>query len=161
MRHRFEKANFEDPALRSLLEAHREDMFKTSPPESVHTLDWETLQTPDLSVWTLVLDNRLVGCGAIRELDATSGELKSMRVEPRLQRRGLGAKLLSFLESVAMDRGYHRLYLETGTHAFFEAAQRLYRRFGYQPCPPFGKYRVDPHSLCMSRDLVEGDQMRE
>lgn len=150
---RFEKACFEDTSLRALLEAHRRDMYATSPAESVHTLSWEALQGEGLSMWSMFQDDQVVGCGALRELSPSSGELKSMRVDGSLRGKGLGTKLLSFLESVAIERGYERLYLETGPEPFFEPARKLYLRFGYEVCPPFGSYREDPHSLCMRKDL--------
>lgn len=112
-------------------------------------------------MWSMLLDGQSVGCGALRELSPRSGELKSMRVDASLRRRGLGAKLLSFLESVAIERGYSCLYLETGTEPFFEPAQQLYRSFGYQPCQPFGSYREDPNSLYMIKDLAVLDRSRE
>lgn len=158
---RFEKACFEDTSLQALLEAHRSDMYQTSPAESVHTLDWDALQSEAVSMWSLLQDSTVVGCGALRELSPRSGELKSMRVDASSRRKGLGTKLLSFLESVAMERGYARLYLETGTQPFFEPAQKLYRRFGYQPCPPFGSYREDPHSMCMTKGLESLDLSHE
>lgn len=130
-------------------------MFITSPAESVHTLNWEDLQAQDVTLWTLEADQQVAGFGALRELDPKTGELKSMRVDPTLRGRGLGAKLLDFLESVAMERGYERLYLETGTDEFFAPAQRLYERFGYDACPPFGSYHEDPFSLFMTKALLD------
>jgi putative acetyltransferase len=53
----------------------------------------------------------------------------------------------------ARRRGYARLYLETGSMAFFEPARALYRGFGFVPCPPFGDYRADPYSVHMALSL--------
>ena len=34
------------------------------------------------------------------------------------------------------------------------AARSLYREAGFQPCPPFGPYTVNPHSICLTLALV-------
>ncbi len=51
-------------------------------------------------------------------------------------------------------RGYRRLSLETGSMLAFEAAQRLYRSFGFTFCGPFADYKADPNSVFMSLELA-------
>jgi hypothetical protein len=63
------------PEIRELLEEHLARMRRHSPPESVHALPIEQLRKPEITFWT-VWDNReLLGCGALKELDA--GRAKS------------------------------------------------------------------------------------
>jgi len=46
-----------------------------------------------------------------------------------------------------------RLSLETGSTEAFAPARRLYEKYGFEACGPFGTYREDPHSAFMTRDL--------
>lgn len=140
--------------VRQLLEEHLADMFATSPPESVHALDFAALQHPDLTFWTAREHGMLLGCGAVLELSACSGEIKSMRTASTARCRGVAAQILQTIIGEAQARGYTSLVLETGTQDFFAPAHRLYARHGFLPCPPFGSYGEDPNSfyLCLALD---------
>ena len=50
--------------------------------------------------------------------------------------------------------GYQRVSLETGTAHAFAATRSLYRKAGFRPCPPFGPWTVNPHSICLTLALV-------
>jgi putative acetyltransferase len=130
----------------ALLQAHLDSMHENSPAESVHALDLDALRQPDITFWTAWEGDSLMGCGALRELAADHGEVKSMRTHDAHLRKGVAAALLAHIMSSARDRGYQRLSLETGSGTAFEAAHRLYQRFGFAPCGPFGNYRDDPFS---------------
>src|ERR1700759_419389 len=56
-----------------------------------------------------------VACGAVRELDAATGEVKRMFVVPGHRGRGLARAVLDSLESHARAEGFHTLRIETGT----------------------------------------------
>jgi putative acetyltransferase len=71
------------PETTALLQEHLRDMYRVSPPESVHALDLESLRTPDITVWTLWEAGVLAGCGALKELDPQHAEIKSMRTARR------------------------------------------------------------------------------
>ena len=137
------------PAVHALLEEHLRNMYEQSPPESVHALDLGKLRSPDISFWTAWDEGVLVGCGALKALDATHGEIKSMRTPQALRRRGVGRALLAHIIGVARARGYQRLSLETGSMASFRPAQQLYESAGFVYCGPFGSYRADPNSAFM------------
>lgn len=141
------------PEIIQLLEQHLHDMRSVSPPESVHALDLEKLRRPEITFWTLWKNQQLAGCGALKELDPLHGEIKSMRTAPAFRKQGIAAEVLQHIIQVAEDRGYARLSLETGSMSFFEPAHRLYQRFGFVRCPPFGDYWDDPNSVFMSRSL--------
>lgn len=64
------------PEGQALLAAHVADMYRVSPPGSVHVLDLDGLRRPEVSFWTLWIDGRLAGCGALKELDPAHGELR-------------------------------------------------------------------------------------
>ncbi|MCG9713841.1 GNAT family N-acetyltransferase [Shewanella insulae] len=136
-----------------MLEQHLEDMYATSPPESVHALDLNELKQDDIRFWTLWEADRLCGCGAIKRLSPEHGELKSMRVANYYRQRGIGERLLHHLQADAAQNGMTRLSLETGSMGFFLPARRLYQKFGFAECAPFGRYQNDPNSVFMTKRL--------
>lgn len=139
--------------IAAFLEEHLRDMRSVSPPESKHALDLEALRKPEITFWTLRMHGRIGGCCALKELGAFHGELKSMRTDTALRRSGVASTLLQHVIREAIQRGYHRLSLETGAMEFFAPARALYQKFGFEPCPPFAAYRDDPNSVFLTRIL--------
>lgn len=144
----------EGPQVAALLQAHLDEMHRISPPESVHALDLSRLRAPDITFWSAYQGDTLLGCAALRALDAAHGEVKSMRTTPQARRRGVAAALLEQVMTEARRRGYRRLSLETGSQPEFAPARALYARFGFVECGPFGDYRLDPCSTFMTRALA-------
>jgi putative acetyltransferase len=145
--------DLQGPEIRALLEEHLANMRAISPPQSVHALDLDGLRRPEVTFWTVWADGELLGCGALKELDPSHGEIKSMRTASEHRRRGVAKAMLKHIVEEATRRRYHRLSLETGAQVEFEAAQKLYESFGFTFCPPFGNYAVDPNSVFMTRVL--------
>lgn len=140
-------------AIVALLKAHHEDMFKHSPPESVHALDVVAMQSSNLTFWGAWQEDVLAGCGALRELDDTHGEIKSMRTDARFLRQGIALKILRTMMVEAARRGYKRLSLETGSMSVFRPARLLYTAHGFEICGPFAEYSPDPSSVFMTKTL--------
>ena len=65
-------------AIRALLEVHFEEMLAASPPESCHFLDFDGLRSPDVTFWSVWCEGDLAGCGALKQLDASHGEIKDL-----------------------------------------------------------------------------------
>lgn len=130
----------DDPQVIALLELHAREMSDHSPPGTCHFLDLSGLKTPDITFLSAWDGDTLLGVGALRQLDALTGEVKSMRVTAAARGRGVGFAILDHIVGLARDRGYTALKLETGTGPLFEAAHALYRRYGFGPCPPFAGY---------------------
>ncbi len=151
---RIELDDLTRPQIHALLEEHLRNMYEWSPPESVHALDLDRLRVPEITFWTAWEGDTLMGCGALKELDPTHGEIKSMRTPAIARRRGAGRALLAHIVDVARTRGYARLSLETGTQDAFKPAQALYRSFGFETCGPFAGYREDPNSVFMTLRLA-------
>ena len=141
------------PEIRELLEQHLANMRSLGPPESTHALPLEGLRQPDVTFWTVWENDELVGCGALKEIDAERGEIKSMRTVSQHLRRGVAKALLDHIVAEAERRGYRRLSLETGSMAAFEPARQLYARAGFTDCEPFADYIVDPNSVFMTKVL--------
>jgi len=139
--------------IRALLAEHLRDMHAQSPPESVHALPLDALRAPEVAFWTMWHGATLLGCGALRELDAAHGEIKSMRTVVVHRRKGVAAALLEHILDEAKKRRYKRVSLETGAMAAFAAAHGLYAKFGFNLCGPFADYVEDPNSIFMTMEL--------
>ena len=83
---------------------------------------------------------RRSGIGALRRIDARTGEVKSMRTHPEHLRKGVAAALLEHIIAQAQARGLRQLSLETGSGPAFEPALQLYRRRGFVDGGAFGAY---------------------
>jgi putative acetyltransferase len=145
--------NLRSPEVIGLLNEHLRSMAQHSPPESVHALDLDGLRQPEVSFWSAWEGAELLGCGAIKQVDATHGEIKSMRTASAHLRKGVAAALLQHILVEAGKRRYRRLSLETGSAPAFAPARSMYARFGFVPCEPFADYVPDPHSVFMTRTL--------
>ena len=150
---RIEVDDLTHPQVHALLQEHLANMYELSPPESVHALDLSKLRAPDITFWSVWDGAMLIGCGALKEMSATEGEIKSMRTPKALRRRGAGRAVLQHIIAEARRRGYTRLNLETGSQDGFVAARTLYESFGFTYCGPFGDYKPDPHSAFMTLEL--------
>jgi putative acetyltransferase len=143
--------------IRELLEEHLSNMRQISPPQSTHALPIEGLRKPGVTFWTAWENGELLGCGALKELDAEHGEIKSMRTVSRHLRKGVAKTLLDYIISEAERRGYRRLSLETGSMEAFEPARQLYVRAGFTYCEPFADYIEDPNSVFMTKKAGTGE----
>lgn len=141
------------PEVKALLEEHLRSMFELSPPESVHALDLEKLRKPGITFWTAWSGAELLGCGALKELTPSHGEIKSMRTANAHRRKGVARAMLGTIVDGARKRSYARLSLETGSHPAFQPAQDLYASFGFEHCGPFADYPEDPNSVFMTLRL--------
>ncbi|HTR01461.1 MAG TPA: GNAT family N-acetyltransferase [Candidatus Acidoferrum sp.] len=142
------------PKVQALLEAHLSNMHSLSPPESVHAFDVARLRSADVTFWTMWLGEILVGCGALKQLNAEHGEIKSMRTRDEFRGRGAGRTMLAHIIAEATRRGYRRLSLETGSVPAFQPALRLYETAGFRYCEPFADYVEDPYSVFMTIELA-------
>jgi GNAT superfamily N-acetyltransferase len=106
------------------------------------------------------LDGVLAGCGAVRSYapyhddlapEAGVGEIKRMYTRPAARRRGVSRAVLARLEATALELGYHRLMLETGSPQ--PEAIALYERSDWHRIEPYGHYRDEETSICFAKDL--------
>jgi putative acetyltransferase len=147
----------EDPLgadLAELMARHSAEMVAHSPPESIHMLPAAGLAIPAVAFFVLRDETgRPQAMGAYKRLDAGHAELKSMHVLAECRGRGLSRAMLDHLIAEARAEGFTRLSLETGSQPGFAAALALYRRTGFQDCPPFAQYRPDPASVFLTRTI--------
>lgn len=141
------------PIVLSLIGEHLQGMTLHSPPESIHALGLEELRKPEITFWTVWEDEQLMGCGALKELDRQHGEVKSMRTASAHLRKGVAQAMLEHIIKEAKRRDYETLSLETGAMAAFIPARKLYEKYGFEYCPPFGDYTEDSNSAFMTKEL--------
>lgn len=139
--------------VRALLARHLAFANLHSPREDVHALDVDGLLDPAVTFFSYRADGVLLGVGALKQLDAAHGELKSMHTAHEARGRGVGRAVLTHLVAVGRDRGYRRLSLETGTMAAFAPARAMYLAAGFTPCEPFADYVPGPNSTFFTRLL--------
>lgn len=111
----------------------------------------------DISFFVIARDatGMALACGALRQLDATTAEVKRMYVRPEQRGTGLSTAILRTLEAAARDRGRTTLRLETG--AVMPAAIRFYEREGYTRIPSFGVYVGSDNSRCYEKVLGDAN----
>lgn len=143
------------PDISALLATHLEFAKEHSPPEHVHALDIEGLRRPNVTFFSLREGGRLLGVGALKELDPQHGEIKSMHTASLARGTGVGRAMLDYLIGEARRRGYRRLSLETGTMDAFAPARALYESAGFIQGEPFGDYWDNAYSVCMSLSLAD------
>jgi putative acetyltransferase len=91
------------------------------------------------------------GCGAIKEFEANTMEIKRMYVKPECRRKGIAMKILSELENWARELSFNRCILETGKRQ--AEAIGLYKKTGYRSIPNYGQYAGVENSVCFEKDL--------
>lgn len=139
--------------IAELLQEHLDNMHEITPSGSVHALDLESLRSPDITFWTAWEGDELLGCGALKELNASSGEIKSMRTVTAHRGQGVASRILEHIIQEAERRAYDRLNLETGALSEFAPARALYKRYGFEYRGPFADYIDDPNSVFMTKQL--------
>ena len=103
-------------------------------------------------VVVMYLDKEPIGCGAFREFDSETIEIKRMFVKPTQRGTGAASKILKELEMEAKKAGYQRCILETGDRQV--EAVKFYHKVGYQRIPNYGQYAEVTGSNCFEKHLV-------
>ena len=142
------------PDLALLMERHTADMHADTAAESIHMMDASALDHPNIAFFVLRDAGEPLAMGAYKRIDATHAEIKSMHVLVEARGRGLSKVMLDHLVTSAQAEGYRRLSLETGSQPMFLPARKLYERAGFQECPPFEGYALDPNSVFMTKVLA-------
>lgn len=128
------------------LETHLESFGY--PAHSRHGYSVEKLIQQGVAFFIMRSDGIPVGCGGI-QLFADYGEVKRMFVRTDQQRKGYAQAMLQYLSDFVLRHGIQSLRLETGIYQI--PAIRLYEKFGFQRCGPFGEYCEDPNSVYMEK----------
>ena len=135
----------------NLIEEHRRNMRALYPEGSIHPFDPHLDAAPPGVFVIARLDGKAVGCGAVRPLDGSLGEVKRVFVQPECRRMGIASRIMALLEDKGLQNGFTTLRLETGTKQ--PEAIALYDSLGYRRIPTFGEYVSDPYSICYEKEL--------
>ena len=92
-----------------------------------------------------------VGCGAFREIDSNTVEIKRMFVLPDYRGKGIASIILSQLELWVSQLNYTQTILETGINQ--PEAIALYKKMGYSITQNYGQYANMENSVCMKKVL--------
>jgi len=127
-------------------------LYTLYPPEEVFVVDVDQPQADGIVFALAHWNGKAAGCGAYRQLDGQSAELKRIYVDPSYRNKGIASRILTFLEQEAARAGFSSLLLETGPMQTESIA--LYKKLGFYDIEPFGAYIDCPSSICMKKDLV-------
>ena len=142
-----------DGKVETLLASHLAEMHKYSPEGSIHALDKQKMRDPSMTFWSVRVAGDIAGCGALKQLDNESAELKSMKTNIKFLRMGVAEALLQEVIGYSVEHGFERLYLETGSVQAFMPAVKLYQKHGFTECGPFADYEPDPYSRFFVKEL--------
>lgn len=105
---------------------------------------------PDGCILLAIVEGRVVGCAALRQVDACACELKRVYVRPQARGMALGRQLVQQMVRTAREAGYRRMCLDV--LAEFVAAQRLYESLGFLPAEPVS-FNPVPGTRFLALDL--------
>ena len=148
--------DFDDPSkpeVAQLLQEHLDYANKWSVYEAVYAFGASRLSSEDIAFFSARRAGELVAVGALLHLDSEHAEIKSMHTIASARGQGIGKAMLEHLVTQARCQGYVRVSLETGTGDAFAPARSLYQSCGFEVCAPFGVYKVQEDSVCMTRHL--------
>lgn len=96
-------------------------------------------------------EDKAVGCGALKEYNADTMEIKRMYVPLDKRGQGIASLIVQALESWAKELGYSKCILETGVNQ--PEAIRLYKKNNYTIIPNYGQYAGMVNSVCFQKAL--------
>lgn len=100
----------------------------------------------------LAYENEMpIGCGAIKEYDVDSMEVKRMYVLPSKRGKGTASRILIELEQWASELNYKKCILETGKKQ--PEAINLYHKNGYGIIANYGQYEHMENSVCFEKNM--------
>ncbi|PRP66791.1 GNAT family N-acetyltransferase [Nonlabens agnitus] len=98
-------------------------------------------------------DQKAVGCGAIKKVDAQTVEIKRMFTLETVRGKGVATQILKELEKWAEELGFDICRLETGIHQ--PEAIALYKKNGYSVIPNYDQYVGMELSICFEKSLLK------
>ena len=99
------------------------------------------------------LQNEPIGCGAFRNYNEDTVEIKRMFVRPEFRVRGVASAILSELEKWCTEIGHRICVLETGKNQ--PEAIAFYKKHGFEIIPNFGRYIGSENSVCFKKELPD------
>ena len=145
------EGNFDNPKVHELLSNHFVELRAASPEGSAHVLDITGLKVSSIKFWSLWKDENLIGCGALKFLDESHGEFKSIRIHHNFRNKGYGINVINHLINEAKKLKIKKLSIETGAGDFFLPARKLFKKCEFEECQPFAHYKKDINSVYLTK----------
>ena len=145
------EGNFDNLEVNELLTKHFIELRAASPEGSAHVLDIPGLKVTSIKFWSLWENDKLIGCGALKFLDKSHGEFKSIRIHNDFRGQGYGINVINYLINEAKKLKIKKLSIETGAGDFFIPARKLFKRTGFTICKPFAHYKEDVNSVYLTK----------
>ena len=145
------EGNFDNPKVHELLSKHFVELRAASPEGSAHVLDIPGLKVSSIKFWSLWQDENLIGCGALKFLDESHGEFKSIRIHDNFRNKGYGINVINHLINEAKKLKIKKISIETGAGDFFLPARKLFKKCKFEECQPFAHYKEDVNSVYLTK----------
>ena len=145
------EGNFDNPKVHELLSKHFVELRAASPEGSAHVLDITGLKVSSIKFWSLWQDENLIGCGALKFLDESHGEFKSIRIHDNFRNKGYGINVINHLINEAKKLKIKKISIETGAGNFFLPARKLFKKCKFEECQPFAHYKEDVNSVYLTK----------
>ena len=145
------EGTFDNPKVHELLSKHFVELRAASPEGSAHVLDITGLKVSSIKFWSLWQDENLIGCGALKFLDESHGEFKSIRIHDNFRNKGYGINVINHLINEAKKLNIKKLSIETGAGDFFLPARKLFKKCKFEECQPFAHYKEDVNSVYLTK----------
>jgi GNAT superfamily N-acetyltransferase len=101
-------------------------------------------------------DRNLVGFICFGPIPMTERcyDLYWLKVDEASSRKGVGGRLLGFMEECVAREGARRIYVETSSTAPYQAARSFYEKHGYQlVCSLKDFYREGDHKMIFMKEV--------
>ena len=135
----------------ALLRRHLEYAHANTAPEDVFALDVERLVDPAIAFFSFRDgDGALLAVGALKHLDPTHAEIKSMHTAQEARRRGIGRAMVAHLLDCRPRARLHPSQPRNRLSARVRAGRALYEAAGFEPCDAFADYRSSEASAFMT-----------
>ncbi len=96
-------------------------------------------------------EDEAIACGAFKEFNSQSVEIKRMYTNPISRGKGIATLVLKELENWAQEIGYKNCVLETGKRQV--EAVNFYKKCGYVVIPNYGQYKKMENSICFNKTI--------
>lgn len=100
-----------------------------------------------MEMYGAYIEGKLIGTVFLTEKSSKVAQIKTVGVRKDLHGIGLGNYLMLFVEDIARQRGYKKIYLMARVYA-----ENFYKKLGYKSLSKPYNYKIIPH-LDMEKEL--------
>lgn len=149
----FRRESLDSAVVQRLINALNAELESIYPEDGANffRLDPEEVSEGRGAFLVAYLNDKPMGCGAIRLNEPGLAEIKRMYVDPTVRGRRVGRRIVDALEAQARLLGAKRIVLETGPRQ--PDAIAMYAHAGFTEIPLYGEYIGSLFSVCMAKEL--------